>query len=211
MKTPVSLVLGCSILLNGCLVGPDYKRPAIAAPPSFRGQDRPEPSSWADQAWWDVYSDPYLVALIKEALTNNYDLKTAIARARQALDYLRVARSDYFPTVNLETGAQRDHGVYKNDPDLRLPTNTQTTNLYLGGFLTTWEIDLWGRIRRSNEAANAAYLSTEEARRDLMLLLISQVAQAYLELVELDRREGCLLYTSPSPRDRQKSRMPSSA
>jgi multidrug efflux system outer membrane protein len=104
-----------------------------------------------------------------------------------------VARAGYFPQVNVETGVQRDHGVYKNDPDLRLPTGAPTSNLYLGGFLTTWEIDLFGRIRRENEAANAAYLGTEEARRGLMLSLISQVAQAYLELVELDRREGIAL------------------
>jgi len=190
VKPLVSFVLAFGIFLNGCLLGPNYKRPAITAPPTFRGQATVEPNSWADQGWWDIYSDPYLTALIKEALANNYDLKTAIARAKEAQAYLRVARSGYFPQVDVESAVQRDHGVYKNDPELQLPTSVQTTNLYLGGFLTTWEIDLFGRIRRSNEAANAAYLGTEEARRGLMLLLISEVAQAYLELVELDRRQG---------------------
>jgi multidrug efflux system outer membrane protein len=193
MKPLARIVLAFSILLSGCLLGPNYKRPAVAAPPTFRGQATVEPNSWADQGWWDIYSDPYLTALIKEALINNYDLKTAIGRAKEAQAYLRVARAGYFPQVNVETGVQRDHGVYKNDPDLRLPTGAPTSNLYLGGFLTTWEIDLFGRIRRENEAANAAYLGTEEARRGLMLSLISQVAQAYLELVELDRREGIAL------------------
>jgi multidrug efflux system outer membrane protein len=193
MKPLVPIVVVLSILSTGCLLGPNYKRPVVSAPPTFRGQPTVEPNSWADQGWWDIYSDTYLTALIKEALTNNYDLKTAIARAKEAQAYLRVARADYFPQVNVETGVQRDHGVYKNDPDLRLPTNTSTSNLYLGGFLATWEIDLFGRIRRANEAANAAYLATEEARRGLMLSLISQVAQTYLELVELDRREGIAL------------------
>jgi multidrug efflux system outer membrane protein len=193
MKPFARIVLAFSILLNGCVLGPNYKRPVVSTPPTFRGQGTVEPNSWADQGWWDIYSDPYLTALIKEALTNNYDLKTAIARAKEAQAYLRVARAGYFPQVDVETGVQRDHGVYKNEPDLRLPTSTQTSNLYLGGFLTTWEIDLFGRIRRENEAANAAYFATEEARRGLMLSLISQVAQAYLELVELDRRAGIAL------------------
>jgi multidrug efflux system outer membrane protein len=74
------------------------------------------------------------------------------------------------------------------DPELTLPTNAQTSNLFLGGLSTAWEVDLWGRIRRSNEAANAEYLATEEGRRGLMLALITEVAQAYLELVELDGR-----------------------
>ncbi len=85
---------------------------------------------------------------------------------------------------------QRDHGVYKMEPDLRLPTSTQTSNLFLGGLSAAWEVDLWGRIRRSTEAANAEYLATEEGRRGLMLALITQVAQTYLELVELDGRRA---------------------
>jgi outer membrane protein TolC len=79
--------------------------------------------------------------------------------------------------VDLESGIQRDHLVYKIDPDLKLPTDNQTSNLFLGGLSTAWEVDLWGRIRRSNEAANAEYLATEEGRRGLMLALITEVAQ----------------------------------
>jgi outer membrane protein, multidrug efflux system len=172
----------------GCLFGPDYKRPIIPSAEAFRGQPAPEQSSFADQGWWDVYSDPFLSALIKEALTNNNDLKTAIARAKEVEAYLGVARSAYYPTVGLESGAQRDRGVYKNNPDLDLPTATQSSNLFLAGLSTSWEVDVWGRIRRSTEAANAAYLATEEGRRGLMLALITEVAQAYLELVELDGR-----------------------
>ena len=188
MKFFSAAVVAFSLTLSACLVGPNYKRPAIAAPAVFRGQPAPEQGSFADQGWWSVYSDPFLTALIKEALQNNYDLKTAIARAKEAEAYRGVARSAYLPTVNLESGVQRDRGVYKNDPDLQLPTNTQTSNLFLGGLSTAWEVDLWGRIRRSAEAANAEYLATEEGRRGLMLALITEVAQDYLELVELDGR-----------------------
>lgn len=188
MKGFLPAVLAFSVMLCGCLMGPEYKRPAIAAPTTFRGQPTVEQNSFADQGWWDVYSDPFLNALIKEALQNNYDLKTAIARAKEAEAYLRVARSAYLPTVGFDSGVQRDKGVYKEDPGLDLPTNTKSTNLFLGGLSTAWEVDLWGRIRRSNEAANAAYLATEEGRRGLMLALITEVAQSYLELVELDGR-----------------------
>jgi multidrug efflux system outer membrane protein len=142
----------------------------------------------ADQAWWNVYSDPLLEALIKEALKNNYDLRTAIARTQEAHAYVGVARSAYYPQVGLDAGAQRDLGVYKANPSLDLPTpGSSTQNLLLGGLSTAWEIDLWGRIRNETAAAKANYLGTEEARRGLMLSLVSDVAQAYFELVELDR------------------------
>lgn len=190
MKFFLASIIACSLLLSGCLLGPNYKRPTISAPAAFRGQSTAEQSSFADQGWWGVYSDPFLNALIKEALKNNYDLKTAIARAKEAEAYRAVAQSAYLPTVNEESGVQRDHGVYKMDPDLRLPTSTQTSNLFLGGLSAAWEVDLWGRIRRSTEAANAEYLATEEGRRGLMLALITQVAQTYLELVELDGRRA---------------------
>jgi multidrug efflux system outer membrane protein len=182
------LLAGLGFILSGCVVGPNYKRPPINAPAAFRGQDAGESTSFADQAWWNVYSDPHLMALIKEAFQNNYDLKTAIAHVEEARAYVGVARSGFYPSVGFETGAQLDHGVYKDEPDLRLSTNSPTRGLFLGGLSTAWEIDLWGRIRRSTEAANARYLGTEQARRGLMLSLLSDVAAAYFELVELDRR-----------------------
>ena len=190
MKVFLAAVPALSLLLCGCVLGPDYKRPSIAAPITFRGQAAVEQGSFADQAWWSVYSDPFLSSLIKEALKNNYDLKTAIARAKEADAYRGVARSAYFPTVGVDAGVQRDHGVFKADPALDLPTSSKTSNLFLGGLSTAWEVDVWGRIRRSNEAANAEYLATEEGRRGLMLALITEVAQTYLELVELDGRLG---------------------
>jgi multidrug efflux system outer membrane protein len=129
-----------------------------------------------------------LSALIKEALKSNYDLKTAIARAKEAEAYRGVARSAYFPLSALTPVSNAIVGVFKEDPELDLPTNVETSNLFLGGLSTAWEVDLWGRIRRSTEAANADYLASEEGRRGLMLALITEVAQAYLELVELDGR-----------------------
>jgi multidrug efflux system outer membrane protein len=155
----------------------------------FRGQSATESFSLADQAWWNVFSDPQLQALIKEALQNNYDLRTAVARTQEAHAYVGVARSAYYPSVGYDFGVQRDRGVYKASPALDLPaTGASTHNLFLGGLSTAWEIDLWGRIRNSIAAANATYLGTEEARRGIMLSIVSDVAAAYLELVELDHR-----------------------
>ena len=145
--------------------------------------------SFADQAWWTVYSDPLLEALIKEALKNNYDLRIAIARTQEARAYVGVERSAYYPSVGFDSGAQRDLGVYKENPNLDLPpAGASTQNLVLGGLSTAWEIDLWGRTRNATIAASATYLGTVEARRGFMLSLVSDVATAYFELVELNHR-----------------------
>ncbi len=183
------IVLLAVVPLSGCLWGPSYKRPTVSAPPLFRGGESVESTSLADAAWWTVYADPLLENLIKEALKNNYDLRTAIARTQEARAYVGVARSAYYPSVGYYAGAQRDLGVYKADPSFDLPApGSYEQNLLLGGLSAAWEIDLWGRIRNGTAAANANYLGTEEARRGLMLSLVSDVAQAYFELVELDRR-----------------------
>jgi len=91
----------------------------------------------ADQAWWKIYSDPPLEALIKEALKNNYDLRTAIVRTQEARAYVGVARSSYYPSVGYDFGAQRDLGVYKASPALDLPASgASTQSLFLGGLST---------------------------------------------------------------------------
>jgi multidrug efflux system outer membrane protein len=170
----------------------------VQAPPTFRGQAAADSISLADQAWWNIYSDPLLEALIKEALENNYNLRTAIARTQEAHAYAGVVRSAYYPSVDYHFGVQRDLGTYRFVPALNLPAaGASTQNLYVGGLTTAWEIDLWGRIRNATAAANATYLGTEEARRGIMLSLVSDVAAAYLELVELDRR----LYLAHQSRD----------
>jgi len=189
VKRSAAIPVLAAFFLNGCLFGPTYKRPAVSAPTTFRGQSLADSISLADQAWWNVYSDPPLEALIKEALKNNYDLRTAIARNQEARAYVGVQRSAYYPSVGFDTGVQRVRGVYKERPNLDLPpAGAPTQNLLLAGLSTAWEIDLWGRTRNATAAANAAYLGTLEARRGLMLSVLSDVAATYLELVELDHR-----------------------
>jgi len=174
----VALCFG--VLATGCPVGPNYHRPDIQTPPEYRGDIGPaEAASLADAAWWQVFGDPVLQDLIREALQNNYDLKTATARVEQAQALVGVARGPLFPQVSYQGGAQRGKNfVFTGD--------NRTFNTFLGTFNLAWELDVWGRIRRSTEAAQAELWASEEIRRGVMLTLVSQVAQAYFQLLELD-------------------------
>jgi multidrug efflux system outer membrane protein len=174
-------------LLAGCAIGPDYKRPSVAEPQTFRGQATAEASSLADEPWWEVFRDPVLKGLIQEALSRNYDVRIAAARVQEAQAILRVARSDLYPSLDYSGGVSRSNitpGVL-GGPGGQAPT---TSNFYSGTLSASWELDIWGRIRRSNEAARATLFATEDARRGVWLTLVSDLAQAYFELLELDVR-----------------------
>ncbi|HEX6902899.1 MAG TPA: efflux transporter outer membrane subunit [Thermoanaerobaculia bacterium] len=167
------ILLGAT--LAGCTVGPEYQRPPLAAPEQFRGETGPaEAASFADQAWWEVFDDEALEGLIAEALQNGYDIRLAAWRVEEARAAAGLARSQRFPAVQATAGWSRGRvaGV--------------TEDLYDVNLGVAWEIDLWGRIRRLNEAARADVLATEEARRGVLLSLVSEVATSYFQLRELD-------------------------
>jgi multidrug efflux system outer membrane protein len=173
-------------LLAGCAIGPDYRRPPVTEPPTFRGQATAEAASLADLPWWEVFQDTILKTLITEALGSNYDVKIAAARVQEARAQVGIARSEYFPAIDYNVGAQRTRF---SGAVLGLPGGQPSTNnLYFGALSASWEIDIWGRIRRSNEAARASLLATEDARRGVWLTLVSDLAQAYFELLALDVR-----------------------
>jgi outer membrane protein, multidrug efflux system len=181
----------CSIvaaaLLGGCAIGPNYKRPSVAEPPTFRGQATAEAASLADAPWWDVFQDPSLNALIQEALRNNYDVRIAAARVQEARANFVVSRSDLYPSLDYAAGVSRGRitpGV-QGGPGRQAP---EASNFYYGTLAMSWELDIWGRIRRSNEAARATLLATEDARRGVWLTLVSDLGQAYFELLALDVR-----------------------
>ena len=181
----VALGLLGAALASGCAIGPDYKRPPVTPPEAFRNQMTPgETASLADQPWWEAFGDPVLRNLIQEALGGNYNVRIAAARVQQARAQAAVARSAFFPQIGYAAGAVQSKGLQNI---LGIGSSSVTT-LYLGGASMSWEIDLWGKIRRSSEAANAQYLASEEARRAVLLSLVSDVAQAYFELLELDTR-----------------------
>lgn len=174
-------------LLAGCAIGPDYQRPPVTPPETFRGQMTPgETASLADAPWWEAFGDPTLKALIQEALAGNYNVRIAAARVQQARAQAAVAKSPFFPQLGYNASAAQSKGL-SNFLGIGSGSDSQST-LYLGVISMNWELDLWGKIRRSSEAANAQLLASEEGRRAVLLSLVSDVAQAYFELLELDAR-----------------------
>ena len=180
------LLLGVAalILLPGCAVGPNYKRPAVPVPADFRSEEgAAQQASIADLPWWEVFKDERLKQLIQTALANNYDLRVAITRVEQARQISLQARAQYFPFLNYSVGS----GYGKNEFAGTVgPNGGKEQGSFLALASVAWEADVWGRLRRQNEAARAQYLGTEEARRGVMLSLVSDVAQAYFELLDLD-------------------------
>jgi outer membrane protein, multidrug efflux system len=180
-------VVVATVVLAGCAIGPDYTRPTVAEPPTFRDQAAAEAASLADAPWWDVFRDPSLNALIREALRNNYDVRIAVARVQEARAGFVVARSDLFPSLDYGAGVSRGKITAGVAGGPGRPPR-EASNFYFGQLAMSWELDIWGRIRRSTEAARAQLLATEDARRGVWLTLVSDLAQAYFELLALDVR-----------------------
>ncbi len=170
----------------GCAVGPNYKRPAVNVPAEFRGATNAvSTNSFADLPWWGVFKDPALQDLVHVALTNNHDLRLILTRVDQARALQMQARSQFLPQAGY--GGQASHS--KNMlSDLPVSTGGDNVSGLLGGVGALWEIDLWGRVRRMNEAARANFMATQEGRRAVMISLVSGVASAYFELLELDEQ-----------------------
>jgi outer membrane protein, multidrug efflux system len=192
---PHALALA-GLALTGCAVGPNYERPQVPVPAQFYGeQAAAEAQSLADLPWWEVFDDPVLKDLIGEALKNGYDARLAVARVEEARARYGIARSDLLPQAGYTAGWTRERQDQFFNPD----GNTDTKWTAKVGF--SWELDLWGRIRRLNEAALARYLATEEARRGVLLSLASDVAVAYFELRALDAELAIARRTSDAFQD----------
>ncbi|HEY2325215.1 MAG TPA: efflux transporter outer membrane subunit [Thermoanaerobaculia bacterium] len=165
------------LVFAGCTVGPNYQRPNVTVPDHYYGAPA---NATAEVQWADLFHDPTLKSLVDEAVNNGFDARIAAARVEQARARYGISRSQRYPNVGYQ-------GVYEYGHTSTFATPSDAT----GGILIAnvdvgWEADLWGRIRRLNEAARADYLATEEARRGVLLSLISEVATAYFDLRELD-------------------------
>ncbi len=190
-----ALGLGLGIfVLAGCAVGPNYQRPKVAAPAAFRGATEISTNSFADLPWWRVFHDDTLQQLVRVALTNNYDLRIAVTRVEQARALAAQARSQFFPQLNYALLAGKGRNVSDNAPS---PTGTGGA-VFGADVNASWEIDLWGRLRRLNESAHAQWRASEEARRDVTISLIAQVAQDYLQLLALDQQLAIARQTTNS-------------
>ena len=170
--------------LAGCTLGPDYQRPEIKPPAAFQYAPN-DAAQTADTLWWQQFQDPVLDQLIDEALKHNTNVQIAAANVEQAAALLTTTRSQLFPTLGYGAGAQRER---TREPAVAalVPNYPNPASAYQAALQASWEIDLWGRIRRQSEAAYANVLATDEARRGVILSLVAQVANSYLQLRGLD-------------------------
>jgi multidrug efflux system outer membrane protein len=174
-------------LLAGCAVGPNYQRPPTTPPEVFRGHTDPaDAASLADLPWWEVFRDATLQELLQTALAANYDLRIAVARVEEARALAARARGAFFPAIGYDGNIGRARGGQFGAVTVLPGAPVTTESFFAGLFTASWEPDIWGRFRRQHEAAWAQFLGTEEARRGVLLSLVSNVAQAYFELLQLD-------------------------
>jgi multidrug efflux system outer membrane protein len=196
-KRLLSTVLS-PLLATACTVGPDYKKPEVAAPSSFRTQPiEVSMQSFADTPWQNVFNDKALQALIAESLANNNDLRVAVARIQQARALVEVARSESLPQLGYQGSAEGGRGANPENETVRPVTFGNFTGL----LTAAWELDVWGRIRRTNEAAQANLLAQQDVRSGVMLTLVSDIAANYFRLIELDQelaiaKESAQVYKS---------------
>jgi len=180
-----AIILLAVVLLAGCAVGPDYKRPAVDVPQSFRFEEK-EAKDLANTAWWQQFNDSVLNDLIRIALQENKDVKVAAARIEQFVGQYVTTRAAFFPQIGAGAsgGMQRfpENGFTTFSSNVKNPNDVW--QVFLNG---NWEIDIWGKIRRATESARAGILSSEEGRRTVILSLVAFVASAYIDLRDADR------------------------
>ena len=182
-------VCAAALLMSGCAsMAPALDKPAVAMPAAYaHGTPSGAQGSTAAAtlAWRDYFTDPVLAQLIAQALANNPDMRTAVLRVREAQAAYGVQRADRLPTIGVGLDATRA----RTPADLSLSGRAATASQYQAGLgLSSWEIDLWGRIASLNEAALQSFLATDAARRAVSVSLVAEVADAYLGLRELQER-----------------------
>src|SRR5271155_2829145 len=176
----LTVIVGAA-MLAGCMVGPNYHRPAVQTPNSFRNladnsQLQAQAASYADLPWWQVFQDPKLQELVRMALKQNYDLQLATERINSARAQLAVTRSSLFPQVS---GNANFGGGKENLQQSRYNILTLTAD-------AAFQLDFFGKLRRATEASRAQLLATEDARQVVALTLVSDVASDYFSLLQLD-------------------------
>jgi len=173
------LIMGILTTLAGCTLGPDYERPELPEPVEFRAEEGAGESA-ANTAWWDLYQDPVLQDLIETGLANNRGLRESMAMIAEARAAAGIARADLYPTLGVV-----GMGFYQITPTEDTVSSFDYTKLALGA---SYEVDLYGRIARSNEAAAQSLLATEEAYRTVTIGLVGDIATTYLLIRDLDAR-----------------------
>ena len=187
-------MLSALLLSGGCMVGPDYKRPSLDMPAAYQEAATTD-ASFANLDWWELFADDRLDALIREALANNRDLGVAVARIEEAAALLRIERANQYPFLDAEAGAGR------SSPSRNVLPTAETESSYFFNGAASFEIDLWGKLRRATEAARADLLTSENSARNVTISLISAVATTYFQLLDLDDRLRISIRTQKSRED----------
>jgi multidrug efflux system outer membrane protein len=182
------------LMLSACAMGPDYEKPEVPVPDAFQEPTIPG-ASIANLKWWELFQDEELTRLIEMALINNKEVAIAMARIEEARATLGFVRADQFPNLDGTAGASRGNLI----PGAGLPGSINET-FVLAGTLS-FEVDLWGKLRRSTEAARAELLATVEARNVVTITLIADVASVYLLLLDLDERVNIAQRTMKTRQD----------
>ena len=178
--------LAAALALAACTVGPDWKKPEPETPPAWR-ISYGEAAEVANTRWWEQFGDPVLDQLIEQALQQNRDLVQAAARVDRFLGALSVTRSQFYPQVGYSGSASRNRAS-QNGPSPLPAGADRDYSLYEAALGAGWQIDLFGRVRREAEAAQAAVYASEQGRRGVVLSVVTSVATAYIALRALDRQ-----------------------
>jgi len=184
MKRIFCLVFIAIVLFSGCKLGPNYVRPPVHAPQTWK-QDVKLDASLANMPWWELFRDPALQELIHIALAENLDLKIAVERIEEARAFYGLQKADLYPQVDVNASAGGQEASH--DSVVKIPKDIDTSkSIYQLNGSVFWELDFFGRIRRATEAERANMMATEEARRFAVIALVADVARAYVELRDLD-------------------------
>lgn len=168
------------VFLSGCMVGPDFSEPEVEVPEAYRTGAMSE-SDAADLQWWGLFDDPLLYSLVTAALENNRDIMIAVSRIEQARATVGFTRADQFPRVDISAGAQT--GNFSGN----FLSSSTSSNFFLAAPLT-WEIDFWGKFRRSTEAARAELIASEYGLKTIQLAMIADVVTSYYQLLDFHQR-----------------------
>ncbi len=175
-----------ALVLAGCSVGPDWKKPEVDAPAAWR-IDYAAAAEVANTKWWEAFGDPALNQLVGEALQQNYDLLQAAARVDQFLGALRTTRSQFYPQFGYDLDASQNR-LSRNGTTPLPPGSDRTYDLYDAALGASWQIDLFGRVRRQAESVQAQVYATEQGRRGVVLSVVTSVTTGYIGLRALDRQ-----------------------
>ena len=178
------LLLAVAVLVSGCAVGPNYKRPTVNVPTDYRDSMAAQTaaaSSLGNENWWQVYEDPVLVQLIRTALQQNYDVRIAATRVLEAQAQLGITRANQFPSAAAGASIYSEQNAKVSNLFPAYQVNAGQLNLSV-----VWNLDFWGKYRRQTEAARAQMLATEWGQRAVISSLVANVATAYFGLRALD-------------------------